>query len=282
MLASYSCNNLHFKVVNIYLYKMGNNPSAKIWCIILKNPDGYKGKPLRMRIVSKDTELKKCNSCKQIMPISEFTFRKYSQKGKKYQRYDTHCKICFRVYRSKFPSREKNTKSKYDTEYTKNNKEKVKKRHSIYYAKNKDVIHQKRRKYYQNHPDKKIALYCRKRVADLFKSGRDFPNLIGCDTEFLYNWFTFLLVDNPTMTMENHGTYWHIDHVIPCAKWDMYDEEQKKKCFHWTNLAPLEASENISKSNKIIPKYIEKQNNMIQLFSEKNDVNYPLLECKFE
>ena len=36
----------------------------------------------------------------------------------------------------------------------------------------------------------------------------------------------------------------------PCASFDFSDEEQKYMCFHFTNLQPMWASENISKSNK--------------------------------
>ena len=54
------------------------------------------------------------------------------------------------------------------------------------------------------------------------------------------------------MTWENHGNNgWHIDHIIPCASFDLTDPEQQKKCFHYTNLQPLWAHENMSKGAKI-------------------------------
>ena len=53
------------------------------------------------------------------------------------------------------------------------------------------------------------------------------------------------------MTRENHGK-WHIDHIIPCTAFDLTDPEQQKKCFHYTNLQPLWAIDNMKKSNKII------------------------------
>ena len=54
----------------------------------------------------------------------------------------------------------------------------------------------------------------------------------------------------PGMTWENTNK-WHIDHIIPCASFDLTDEEQQRKCFHHTNLQPLWAEENIRKKDKI-------------------------------
>lgn len=43
---------------------------------------------------------------------------------------------------------------------------------------------------------------------------------------------------------------WHIDHIKPCASFDLSKEEEQKKCFHYTNLQPLWARENILKKDK--------------------------------
>ena len=53
----------------------------------------------------------------------------------------------------------------------------------------------------------------------------------------------------PGMTRKNHRL-WHIDHIKPCKLFDLSDPEQQKKCFHFTNLQPLWASDNISKGAK--------------------------------
>ena len=55
------------------------------------------------------------------------------------------------------------------------------------------------------------------------------------------------------MSWDNHSMRgWHIDHIIPCASFDLTDPEQQKKCFHYTNLQPLWAKENMSKGAKIL------------------------------
>jgi hypothetical protein len=49
------------------------------------------------------------------------------------------------------------------------------------------------------------------------------------------------------MNWENYGTYWHIDHIKPCASFDLTKPEEQRKCFHYSNLQPLEAIANIKK-----------------------------------
>ena len=51
------------------------------------------------------------------------------------------------------------------------------------------------------------------------------------------------------MTWENHGTYWQIDHIRPCASFDLKQPEEQDKCFHYTNLQPLTTIENQIKSD---------------------------------
>jgi hypothetical protein len=163
-------------------------------------------------------------------------------------------------------------------QYRNNNKEAYAIRDAARYQKCTDRINMVAKKYYMDHPDKRMANVCRMRVKAILDSGREYPDLIGCDSEFLYQWFIFQLKMEPDMTMENRGTYWHIDHVIPCDAWDMTNEEHKHQAFHWTNLAPLEASENQSKSNKIIQSYIDKQNERLVLWGLENEEEYELLK----
>jgi hypothetical protein len=42
----------------------------------------------------------------------------------------------------------------------------------------------------------------------------------------------------------------HIDHVRPCASFDLLQESEQRKCFHYTNLQFLWATDNLKKSDK--------------------------------
>lgn len=58
----------------------------------------------------------------------------------------------------------------------------------------------------------------------------------------------------PGMSWDNHGHHgWHIDHIIPCAAFDLTDPDQQAMCFHYTNLQPLWALDNMSKRDKLTP-----------------------------
>lgn len=43
----------------------------------------------------------------------------------------------------------------------------------------------------------------------------------------------------------------HLDHILPCASFDLTDAQQQSCCFHYTNLQPLWAFDNISKGAKV-------------------------------
>ena len=59
------------------------------------------------------------------------------------------------------------------------------------------------------------------------------------------------------MTLENYGKVWHADHVVPCALFDISDENEQLICFNWKNIRPCFAQENLVKRDKIIPSLIE-------------------------
>ena len=76
-------------------------------------------------------------------------------------------------------------------------------------------------------------------------------NLLGCSINelraHLERQFTV------GMTWDNYGVEgWHIDHRKPCASFDLTIPEQQKICFHYTNLQPLWARDNLSKGDRLI------------------------------
>lgn len=79
-----------------------------------------------------------------------------------------------------------------------------------------------------------------------FKKKETTISLIGCSiSELLKHLRSFY---QPGMTDENYGE-WEIDHIKPCSLFNLKDPEERKKCFHFTNLQPLWAADNRKKSN---------------------------------
>jgi hypothetical protein len=82
-----------------------------------------------------------------------------------------------------------------------------------------------------------------------YKSGHSIE-LLGCSIEFLKTYLENLFEEG--MTWENWSRKgWHMDHIIPCASFDLTKEEEQKKCFHYTNLQPLWAKDNLEKHTKL-------------------------------
>jgi hypothetical protein len=71
-------------------------------------------------------------------------------------------------------------------------------------------------------------------------------SLVGCSGEFLRTHIESQF--EPDMFWHNYGK-WHVDHIRPCASFDLSDGEQMKQCFNWKNLQPLWAMDNLKKSD---------------------------------
>ena len=123
-----------------------------------------------------------------------------------------------------------------------------------------------RREKYNNDLIERISKRCRQRVREVIHKKTDglHKELLGCSYPLLMKWLEYNFVDD--MSWDNYGDVWQIDHIRPCASFDMEYEDQQKKCFHWTNLAPLSVSENARKKDKIIPSHIEYYEKRVLLF----------------
>ena len=172
-------------------------------------------------------------------------------------------------------SRDPIKKKEYNERYYSKNKDKIKKRLKEWYLENKEKRKERykensRMNYYKD-KKKKMArvmayqkiknktdinwilrkrLRCRlqKALKGIIKSKRTMELLGVPHLDFLKAWLQSQFKEG--MTWENRHL-WHIDHIIPCSSFDLTKPEEQAKCFHYTNLQPLWASENLSKGNRI-------------------------------
>ncbi len=109
---------------------------------------------------------------------------------------------------------------------------------------------------------------------DGLKGVEKYEATLGCTFSTLRKWIEFNFKDG--MTWENFGSKWHLDHVTPCASFDMTNKEHQSLCFHWSNLQPLDGIENIKKSAKIDLAIIAHIKARAIEFLSKSDITYQI------
>lgn len=125
-----------------------------------------------------------------------------------------------------------------------------------YAQNNKDKIQKYRAEYtinrYHNDPAFRIKMTLSRRMRGLIKkNGTRTIDLIGCSIDDLKKHLESKFRDG--MNWGNYGRHgWHIDHIKPCASFDLTKKKQQKICFHYTNLQPLWEADNIRKGDKIL------------------------------
>jgi hypothetical protein len=235
--------------------------------------------------------IKKCCKCKIEKPLEKYGKLNKSPDGLRYD-----CKDCRNEYN--IQNREK-IKSKNEC-YYKENKESLLVKNKLYRIQNEQNI-SNQRKEYRNRKDVKEHIKCKnkeylpirkekikeKRISNLnFKIGQilrskihkmlknqktSYTKYIGCDIEWFKKWIEFRFDEN--MNWNNLGSYWHIDHILPINRFNLINDNDKMICFHWTNLQPLESTENRQKSNKLKLHYY--YNNIVNVyrFNKLNNTN---------
>jgi len=100
-------------------------------------------------------------------------------------------------------------------------------------------------------PDTKLRYALRRRMStalrrvmvDKVESSTHVMDYIGCSADELRAYLEAQF--EPGMTWDNHGLHgWHIDHVFPICRFDLTNEADKHKAWHYSNLRPLWARAN--------------------------------------
>jgi hypothetical protein len=124
----------------------------------------------------------------------------------------------------------------------KNNREKKLKQNAIY-----------RKRMIENDPSKKIERSLRSRSRQALKGAYKqdtTEKILGTSFENAKAHIESQWMEG--MNWSNYGLFgWHIDHIMPLSSFDLTNEDEQRKAFHYTNLQPLWAIDNLKKSNKI-------------------------------
>ncbi len=179
-----------------------------------------------------------------------------------YQR--NQCKECRKAIQRNY--RRSTTKAK---EWVENNRERMSELQHNNYVKNKDAINERYNERYHTDPQfKKIRLY-RRTMSNLVHGIAKTCKHLGCPREFFLKWLSSAF--NETMTIENYGTEWVLDHVIPLDKIETDDDFVIIS--KWWNIRPVTTKYNLVKN-----KYIDRDQALLHLANLKKHTNDELFK----
>ncbi len=192
----------------------------------------------------------------------------YLEAQKGYQR-----RLSNRVYRQRHPDRVATAKriyraansakiAKRDRRYRKLHSDDISVKKRAYKERNREHItahdsayrraHRAEINAHKRHRTKSDVLFrlsnnLRKRVSNALNGRtKSAPTLalLGCSVDMCRAHLERQFTDG--MTWDNR-TEWHVDHIRPVASYDLSDPRQQRACFHYSNLQPLWARDNLSK-----------------------------------
>lgn len=161
-------------------------------------------------------------------------------------------------YARRFPEK----KLAYVKAYQKRNPEKVLARAKEYRKNNPDKVRESKRRTQQKlmatNSAARIKHNLRSRIGVALRSANakkaySTMAVLGCSVE---NFRIYLESQwEPGMSWENYGKgegKWQIDHIMPCAIFDLTRVEHQKRCFHFSNQRPMWADENNKKKASVV------------------------------
>jgi hypothetical protein len=223
-----------------------------------------------------------CCRCKKDKTLECYGALRNTKDGLRYD-----CKDCRTEYRKSVSNHVKEKNKKYYEE----NREELLIHNKEYRDQNKEAILQQRKEYRNREDVKKhiqeknkaylpirkerikerrrtdtnfqLSEILRSKIHKMLKGHKtSYINYIGCDVEWLKTWIAFRFDEN--MNWDNLGSYWQLDHILPIHGFNLTNENEKRICFHWTNLQPLSATENRQKSDNLQLHYYF--NNIVNIY----------------
>ena len=74
-------------------------------------------------------------------------------------------------------------------------------------------------------------------------------DLLGCEIDFFIKYIESLFTEGMNWEKLKNKEI-EIDHILPCCQFNLLDENEQKKCFHYTNLQPIWKKDHIIKSKE--------------------------------
>jgi len=188
--------------------------------------------------ITKAKDTKVCSHCKEIKPLTKFCKHTGRKDG-----YNNECKLCCKKRHKRYRAEHIEETKLYNKHHRTKNPKEIKLYHNKY-VKNK----------YKTDVAFKISCICRNMVANALNgkpkkahtmeyfmcSRKEFRDHIEKQFKLWMNW-------------KNHGNgagKWNVDHIIPCAFFNMLDPVEVYMCCRYQNLQPISWEDNMIKKAK--------------------------------
>lgn len=202
-----------------------------------------------MSVTKFERGMQVCTKCKRALPRDSFWADKRIARGTQ-----PRCKDCMGARYKGWVKKNPDARKKTTREWFGRNKDKTSMWHREYRAANKDRLNAASRAYLKRRretdPAFRAKASLRARLIQALNGATKSVKtmeLVGCTLPELKAHLESLFT--PGMSWDNYGR-WNIDHIMPCAMFDLLDPKQQRECFHYTNLQPLWARDNVRKSDK--------------------------------
>ena len=130
------------------------------------------------------------------------------------------------------------------------------------------IIRNEANKRKRSTPEGKLRDRIASRISAVIKGGNGSPRtneLLGCTPKFLREYLELQFTGDMNWEELMKGNI-HIDHIKPCAAFDLTKPEEQTQCFNYSNLQPLWKKDNLTKNSKYQGKlYRKKAKNQLNL-----------------
>jgi hypothetical protein len=230
--------------------KHGEKIRGKLRVKYAENPDFYRAKAKNFVAKPPPNGItqKRCNGCQEERAFSEFSKKKAGKYGLR-----ARCKRCEALdahsFRKSNPEKARATLRKW--------------RENTPVERRRDIRNRSNAKRMKN-PTVKLASTLRKQLSEILKrkgiqkrADLSALELVGCTVQNLKSHLEGQFQEG--MNWGNYGVQraggqpmWHIDHIVEVYRFDLKKDEDIKRCFHYSNLRPMWAIENIRRSRKSV------------------------------
>ena len=204
-------------------------------------------------IFENDIEKKHCPTCDKLKELLEF-----NKQSSSWDKLARMCRQCYCDYKNNKRKNDPIYREK-DMIYNENYKSSGRRKEVSairYINKREQIIKQcieYNKKKYKEDPYYRAVFLIRCRIGKVLRErniGKQDKtyDLLGCSKKEFIKYFEAKFTEG--MSWDKMGNEIHLDHIKPCCSFDLTQEEEQKKCFHYTNLQPLWAVENLSKGGK--------------------------------